>query len=524
AIYAQVLGLPRVGVDDSFFDLGGDSIMSMQVVSRARAVGVLCRPRDVFVEQTVARLARVAALVTGDEDAADDGVGEVLATPVMRWLQGVQGETGHFNQTMVVSVPAAVTEADVTVVLQALLDHHAMLRLRAEDTGADEWSLTVPEAGAVDARDCLRSVDVLSDEALLQARTRLNPATGTMLSALWVRSTAQLALVVHHLAVDGVSWRILLEDINIGWAQHQAGQPVALPSTGTSFARWAALMDQHARTSEVAGHAEAWTRVQTTPALLPAVQPEVDTYATAHMMSVSVDADTTRILLGEAPAAFHAGVGDILLIAFGLAVAQLTGNTGAPVGIDVEGHGRQEDLGPGVTAPVDLSRTVGWFTSKYPVALGLGRLDWAQVSAGDPALGAVIKEAKEQLRALPDGITYGLLRYVNPEVDLAGGEPVIGFNYLGRLGGVGDQSGELWLPSPDAVAAAAVTAAVPLALAHTVTLNAGVWETGTGTEPRLQANWTWASSMDDAQIGRLSQLWIEALTGICAHVRCGGGG
>ena len=524
AIYAQVLGLPRVGVDDSFFDLGGDSIMSMQVVSRARAAGVLCRPRDVFVEQTVARLARVATLVTGDEDAADDGVGEVLATPVMRWLQGMQGETGHFNQTMVVSVPAAVTEADVTVVLQALLDHHAMLRLRAEDTGADGWSLTVPEAGAVDARDCLRCVDALSDEALLQARDRLNPATGTMLSALWVRSTAQLALVVHHLAVDGVSWRILLEDINIGWAQHHAGQPVALPSTGTSFARWAALIDRHARTTEVAGHAEAWTRVQTTPALLPAVQPEVDTYATAHTMSVSVDADTTRILLGEAPAAFHAGVGDILLIAFGLAVAQLTGNTGAPVGIDVEGHGRHEDLDPSVTARVDLSRTVGWFTSKYPVALNLGRLDWAQVSAGDAALGAVIKAAKEQLRALPDGITYGLLRYLNPEVDLAGAEPVIGFNYLGRLGGAGDQGGELWLPSPDAVAAAAVTAAVPLALAHTVTLNAGVWETGTGTEPRLQANWTWASSMDDAQIGRLSQLWIEALTGICAHVRCGGGG
>ncbi len=151
-------------------------------------------------------------------------------------------------------------------------------------------------------------------------------------------------------------------------------------------------------------------------------------------------------------------------------------------------------------------------------------LFWAQVSAGDAALGAVIKAAKEQLRALPDGITYGLLRYLNPEVDLAGAEPVIGFNYLGRLGGAGDQGGELWLPSPDAVAAAAVTAAVPLALAHTVTLNAGVWETGTGTEPRLQANWTWASSMDDAQIGRLSQLWIEALTGICAHVRCGGGG
>ncbi|MFA4082267.1 amino acid adenylation domain-containing protein [Mycobacteroides salmoniphilum] len=524
AVYAQVLGLPRVGVDDSFFDLGGDSIMSMQVVSRARAAGVLCRPRDVFVEQTVARLARVATTVIGDVDVDDDGLGEVLATPVMRWLQGVPGEADQFNQTMVLTIPAAVTEADVVVVLQALLDRHPMLRLRAEDNGARGWSLTVPDADAVDARNCLQSVDVLSEQALVQARARLSPANGTMLSALWASSTAQLALVIHHLAVDGVSWRILLEDINIGWAQHRAGQPVVLPPGGTSFARWAALIDEHARTAEVAEHVEAWKRVQATPALLPAVRPALDTYATAHTMSASLDAETTRILLGEAPAAFHAGVGDILLIALGMAVAQLSGNTGAPVGIDVEGHGRQEELVASGNSPVDLSRTVGWFTSKYPVALSLGRLDWAQVSAGDPALGAMIKEAKEQLRALPDGITYGLLRYANPEVDLAGAEPVIGFNYLGRLGGVGEHGGDLWLPSPDAVSAAAVAAAVPLALAHAVTLNAGVLESSTGTGPYLEANWTWASSMDDGQITRLSQLWIEALTGICAHVRGGGGG
>ncbi|TDZ76900.1 non-ribosomal peptide synthetase [Mycobacteroides salmoniphilum] len=524
AVYAQVLGLPRVGVDDSFFDLGGDSIMSMQVVSRARAAGVLFRPRDVFVEQTVARLARVATTGIGDADVADAGLGEVLATPVMRWLQDVPGEADQFNQTMVLRVPAAVTEADVVVVLQALLDRHPMLRLRAEGNGAQGLSLSVPDADAVDARNFLHSVDALSDDALVQARARLSPANGTMLSALWVSSTAQLALVVHHLAVDGVSWRILLEDINIGWAQHRAGEPVALPPGGTSFARWAALLDEHARTAEVAEHVEAWKRVQATPALLPAVRPELDTYATAHTMSASLDAETTRILLGEAPAAFHAGVGDILLIALGMAVAQLSGNTGAPVGIDVEGHGRQEDLVASGKSPVDLSRTVGWFTSKYPVALSLGRPDWAQVSAGGRALGAVIKDAKEQLRALPEGITYGLLRYANPDADLAGAPPVIGFNYLGRLGGVGDQGGDLWLPSPDAVSAAAVAAAVPLALAHTVTLNAGVLESSTGAGPYLQANWTWASSMDDVQITLLSQLWIEALAGICAHVRGGGGG
>ena len=185
-IFAQVLGLERVGVDESFFDLGGDSILSMQVVARARAAGLLCRPRDIFVEQTVAGLARVVGVAGGDAGPVDEGVGPVVATPIMRWLHGVDGPVDQFNQTMVVQAPAGVTQADVVVVLQAVLDRHAMLRLRVDDDGAGGWSLTVPEAGSVDAEDCLHIVDVLSDAAVVAARSRLNPAAGAMLSALWV--------------------------------------------------------------------------------------------------------------------------------------------------------------------------------------------------------------------------------------------------------------------------------------------------------------------------------------------------
>ena len=156
-IYAQVLGVERVGVDDSFFDLGGDSILSMQVVARARAAGVLCRPRDIFVEQTVARLAQVAVFADGQAAVVDEGIGPVVATPIMRWLQSVDGPIDQFNQTVVLQSPAGVTDTDVVVVLQALLDRHAMLRLRVDDDGAGGWSLTVPEVGSVDARGCLRS-------------------------------------------------------------------------------------------------------------------------------------------------------------------------------------------------------------------------------------------------------------------------------------------------------------------------------------------------------------------------------
>jgi amino acid adenylation domain-containing protein/thioester reductase-like protein/non-ribosomal peptide synthase protein (TIGR01720 family) len=519
-IYAQVLGLERVGVDESFFELGGDSILSMQVVGRARMAGVVFRPRDIFVEQTVARLARVARVAAAAGGTVDEGGGPVVATPIMRWLHNMDGPTDQFNQTMVVQAPAGVTEADIVTLLQALLDRHAMLRLRVEDDAVADWSLQVPEAGSVEAGGCLQSVDELSEEAVAQGLSRLNPAAGVMLSAVWAGSTGQLALIIHHLAVDGVSWRILLEDLNIAWAQHRAGEPVALSTEGTSFARWASLLAEYAHTPEVVGQAEVWRQVVAAPAVLPAVQPGVDTFASAGQLSVELDADTTRMLLGEVPAAFHAGVQDVLLIAFGLAVAEFLGTGGGPVGIDVEGHGRHEELGD----DVDLSRTVGWFTTKYPVAFAIGELSWAHVVAGDDALGASVKGAKEQLRALPEGLTYGLLRYLNPDVHLDADDPSIGFNYLGRLGAAAAElSEDFWRVSQDSSAVTGASMAIPLTLAHTIELNASTADADSG--PRLHATWTWAASaVDRAQISRLSGLWFEALAGISAHVRRGGGG
>ena len=516
-IYAQVLGVQRVGVDDSFFDLGGDSILSMQVVARGRAAGVLFRPRDIFVEQTVARLARVAGVAT-DDDMVDEGTGPVAATPIMRWLHEVDGPVDQFNQTMVVRAPAGVTQDDVVVLLQALIDRHPMLRLRVVDDGAGGWSLDVPEPGTVEARGCMHTVEALSEEALVAARSRLNPAAGAMLRAVWAESTGRLALIVHHLAVDGVSWRILLEDLNIAWVQQHSGQPVALPPGGTSFARWSALLEEHARRADVVEAADAWRQVAASSAALPAVLPGVDTYETAEQLSVSLDTETTRMLLGAVPAAFHAGVQDILLVAFGLAINEFLG-TGAPLCIDVEGHGRDEDVGP----RVDLSRTVGWFTAKYPVALRLGKPHWAKVKAGEAELGALIKDAKEQLRALPNGLTYGLLRYLNPEVGLDDSDPAIGFNYLGRLGGAAELSAELWRLDQDGLVLTAATAALPMPLGHTLELNAATMDTTNG--PRLHANWTWApSALRHDHVSRLSRLWCDALAGICAHVRNGGGG
>jgi amino acid adenylation domain-containing protein/non-ribosomal peptide synthase protein (TIGR01720 family) len=216
-------------------------------------------------------------------------------------------------------------------------------------------------------------------------------------------------------------------------------------------------------------------------------------------------------LLGEVPAAFHAGVQDILLIAFALAWTQFLGIEGA-LGVDVEAHGRDEE----VAAGVDLSRTVGWFTAKYPVALTVGALDWSQVVTGGPVVGEVVKDLKEQLRAHPDGLTYGLLRYLNPDVELPDSEPTIGFNYLGRLAAHADAGWRIESTGNS-------TVGLPMPLFHTVEVNAGTVDTDTG--PQLHAEWMWASSVfDGEQAGQVGQLWFEALAGICAHVRRGGGG
>ena len=249
--------------------------------------------------------------------------------------------------------------------------------------------------------------------------------------------------------------------------------------------------------------------------------PTVDTYAGAGHLSVSLDAETTRLLLGEVPAAFHAGVHDILLIAYGLACTEFLGNPAAPIGIDVEGHGRNEDPAP----DIDLSRTVGWFTTKYPVSLILGGLRWAQVVAGDAALGPVIK-TRQRAAARParrPDLRSAALPQHRRRPGRARPDHRIQLLRTPRRGLGRDVRAICGGSARTDLSVADAATAVPMPLAHTVELNAGTIDTDTG--PHLQATWTWApSALDDAQIGRLSRLWFEALAGICAHVQHGGGG
>ncbi|HET6478868.1 MAG TPA: amino acid adenylation domain-containing protein, partial [Actinoplanes sp.] len=245
-VVATALGLPAVAAEADFFRLGGDSIVAMRLVGLARAAGLRLTPRQVFAERTVERLALSATAVTAAEDRVGDGVGTFPLTPVMRWLSEVNGPTDGFNQSAVVRVPADLGWERLLVALQAIVDKHDLLRARVDP----DWVVTVPPAGSSRASDWTVRVDVagrnlweaVSEQARV-AQAALDPATGTMIRAAWLdagpSAPGRLLLLVHHLAVDGVSWRVLLPELGAFWRDAVAGRTPATGPTATSFRRWA---------------------------------------------------------------------------------------------------------------------------------------------------------------------------------------------------------------------------------------------------------------------------------------------
>ncbi|KWT62718.1 hypothetical protein ADL21_06555 [Streptomyces albus subsp. albus] len=539
-LFAEVLGVPEVGLDDSFFDLGGDSIVSIQLVSRARKAGLVISPREVFTHRTVEALAAVAdsardAVVVEEAGA---GIGPVPVTPIVAATDEA-GPWGQFHQSMLVEVPAELGLDRLTAALQAVLDHHDVLRSRLD---GGTWEIA--PRGAV--RAAVRRVDVagadadalmaaLADEAEAAQRS-LDPKTGDLVRAVWFdagpHASGRLLLAIHHLVVDGVSWRILLPDLRSAWEQTAGGGEIELDPVGTSFRTWARALETAAR--ERSGELELWRAMVAEPEPLlgaRALDPALDTVTTAAELTLSLPARWTAPLLTQVPAAFRAGINDVLLTGLAIAVAnwrdrQGKENAGRAVLVDLEGHGREEQAVPGA----DLSRTVGWFTTLYPVRLDLDGIDPADAAAGGPAAGAALKRIKEQLRSVPDnGIGYGLLRHLDPRTaeQLAGGAvPQIGFNYLGRFAASGpqDTAGDAhWVSAPEATGIGGGTND-DMPLPHLIEVNAHTEDRADG--PHLVATVGWAGAvLTEADVKALGEAWFDALKALAAHAaRPGAGG
>ncbi|WP_197043308.1 non-ribosomal peptide synthetase [Saccharothrix sp. NRRL B-16314] len=494
-LFAEVLGVPTVGIDDGFFELGGDSITSIQLSSRARRAGLKFTLRDVFEHRTVAELAPVARSLEDTGVPTDDGVGPVPLTPIMHWLRAKGGPVDRFNQTVTAPVPAGVDAPMMAAALRALIDHHDALRLRL----SPEWSLEVLPVGSVRAEDCLRRVAGAQDpDAIAAAAARLSPVDGRMVQAVWFDDG--LTLVVHHLAVDAVSWRILLPDLDSSFEALLADRQVKLEPVGTSLRHWSDRLVSLATQPDRVAELDLWQAVLGVEDPLLGARPvdsAEDVVGVGRRHTAVLPAAVSGPLLGAIPAAFNAGVDEVLLTAFASAVAKWRGTSG-PVLVDLEGHGREEIV-PGA----DVSRTVGWFTSAYPVAIDSG---------------GSLKTVKEQLRAIPDkGMGFGLLRWLNPDTSetLARfAEPQIAFNYLGRHGEAAEE--------PDSgIHDMAGAADADMPLGYALELNVLVQRFPDGL--RLVATWTWSRELlDDARVLALNSLWAEELRSLGEQTGDGG--
>lgn len=441
SIWSRVLGLEAVGIHDNFFELGGDSIISIQVISQARQAGLRFTARQLFQNQTIAQLAGVVSTEDiGRTTPAPQGLvtGEAPLTPIQHWFFAQDWpEPHHFNQSALLDVPAGTDAARLEQALRQLVEHHDALRLRYLRTAEGRWQqvhgtpeqalsferVSMPAGPSEAQRGVVREVDAYT-------QTRLALEQGPLVRAvLFTAEDGQpgyLLIVAHHLVVDAVSWRILREDLTTLYRQLSQGEAMQLPAKTTSFQAWGERLRTYAASPALQRELDHWAPAQ--PPILPALpldfpaEPGCSAIRAIAYETRFLDAEETRALLQDVPAAYNTRINDALLAALVLCLQRWTGQPHAC--IDLEGHGR-EDL----FEDVDLSRTVGWLTAMHPVVL--------RASAGSP--GETLKAVKEQLRAVPGrGLGHGVLRHLSDDPGVRArmvGAPQaqVSFNYLGRF-------------------------------------------------------------------------------------------
>jgi amino acid adenylation domain-containing protein/non-ribosomal peptide synthase protein (TIGR01720 family) len=528
-IWRQVLRVPTLGVHDNFFELGGDSILSIQVVAQAREEGLTLTPVQLFQHQTIARLAphagQGAASAEPDDSAAAGG--SVPLLPVQRWfLEQHPAGAHHFNQSQLLAVPARLAPGLLTAAARLVAERHDALRLRFGREHGGGWQQLLPGPGAAAAPHDggaagvhqvslaalpLRRWQAALGAAIADVQASLDLAAGPLLRvAVFMLPGGQshrLLIAIHHLVVDGVSWRVLLEELQSACRQLETGQQPRLPARTTSFRRWAARLAEHARSPAVRDELAFWSTIGERPAVaLPVDFPGgSNCYSLAADLGVSLGEGATRALLRDVPAVYGTRIDEVLLTALVLAFGRWTGSP--RLLLHLEGHGR-EALFP----ELDTSRTVGWLTCLMPVVLE---------APADAGLGAALKAVKEQLRALPHhGIGFGLLRYASgdPEIErrLAGlPAPAVSFTYLGQLDQVFPERSLMAL----AVEACPAAEGAGLVRPHLLEIDTRV------AEERLQATFRYSRGLYRPEtVATLAQQYLDELSRLIAHCQAPGAG
>ena len=511
-IWAGVLGVERIGIHDNFFELGGDSILSIQIIARANHAGLRLSPRQLFQHQSIAELALVAGTTASVQ--AEQGVvtGIVPLTPVQsRFFEQNQPEPRHYNQAMLLQCQRKLDPLLLERALEHLLIQHDALRLRFSRPGGD-WQQTIaaPKGAApfelVDVSDLPepeQEMAIQQNAARLQGS--LNLEEGPLLRVAFFDRGAQrsssVLIVIHHLTVDGVSWTILLEDLQRLYEQLALGKQIELPAKTTSFKGWAERLMSHAQSQTVRAEAPFWLApYPSLIAALPIDHHGSNTAASARTLTVSLSADETQVLLQEVPIAFRTQVNEVLLTALMRCFAQWTGSR--QLLLELEGHGREDIL-----EGVDLSRTVGWFTTIFPVVLNIGK-------SSTPV--EALRLVKEQLRSIPNrGIGYGLLRYANDAPEIAKKlralpRAEVRFNYLGQLDRAFADS-SVFHVAPESSGPAQSPRAGRAYLLNII---------GSVTGGALRLEWTYSENLHRrATVERLAESYVEELRTLITQSR-----
>ncbi|UCH94058.1 MAG: amino acid adenylation domain-containing protein [Candidatus Aminicenantes bacterium] len=443
-VWQDVLGIERVGIMDNFFQMGGDSIKAMQVVSRLKTRGLNLKINDLFSQPTIKQLAGCVTPVTG-QIPQEVVKGEVPLTPIQRWFFAKNFTDGHhFNQAVMLYRPGGIDQDILKQVFTKLTEHHDALRMVYEldqetgdviqrNRGIEGQSFDLAVFDFENDDDTYIKQSIEKEANVIQAGVDLTRGPLVKLGLFKTVRGDHLLIVIHHLVIDGVSWRILLEDLNTAFNQVQKGEPIRFPDKTDSFQRWSRNLTEYARKQALIksfcgggagspGLLRGGQFFQKAPPLDRKINKDKRKQKYTEAVTLNLSETDTRTLLKRVNQAYNTEINDILLTALGKTVKEWAGID--EVMINLEGHGRES-----IIPDLDISRTVGWFTAQYPVILDMSQCD---------DLSYAIKRVKETLRRIPHkGIGYGIWRYLTlreeREGDFFEEEPEISFNYLGQF-------------------------------------------------------------------------------------------
>ncbi len=437
-IWSKVLGVEKVGIYDNFFELGGDSIISIQIVSRAKQDKLDLTPKDIFKHQTIAELAKVSN-VNGSKIIAEQGLvtGEIALTPIQSWFFEEDFENkDHWNQAFMLKVKDTVEISVIENAINALVQQHDVLRLAyhiekgiwtQKYTKLLKFELEVVDCSNLSGEELSKSIEKHSSKT----QGSLSITGGELFKAVLFKTGNynELLIAINHLVVDGVSWRIIIEDLQKACWQQINNKEIELGLKTSSFKQWSEKLTEYAKSDKLAKELKFWNEtISKSNEPLPIDFSGENTGISAKNISVKLNKKLTKQLLKEAGKAYKTEINDLLLTALAISLEKWTGNNN--IIINLEGHGRED-----IFIDTDISRTVGWFTTQFPVCLSLEK---------DNNIADTIKSIKEQLRAIPNkGVRYGILKYLHPENSVKEGVSLqknneISFNYLGQFDNVNE--------------------------------------------------------------------------------------